>query len=306
MMPIDAAWSVLKAVSGQPLFPVKRHDKLPHEPGLQPGSSAAFASPLSYYGRKGWLVPQLREDFEPFRDTHSFHDIFGGSGQAIMGVNPKQGSWNDPDEPLSNFMRHLKRGLTIPDFGPNTKENFYRLVSRYNHVMATDPTSREAAQLYWALNKRGRMGAMEHNLRGEFNTPWGGFRPEYERQFDLTPIKRPMHRWKIQSKDFRDVMRGLDDDAFAYLDPPYDKRHGRYGQGGFKDELQRDVRDVALAHPGPVMVSNYATPEMLDLYEDDFDIETIDRGARANLIAGAHGRKVGGTPQEMIARRIDE
>jgi len=275
--------------------------------GFKPRSVAGLPSPLSYYGRKGWMVPKLREDFEDFRDTHSFDDIFGGSGSALMGVNPKRGSWSDTSAPLINFMRHLKRGMTIPKGGPNTKEEYNKMRDRYNHLQTTDPNSKEAAQLYFMLNRRGYRGLMEHNLQGGLNSPWGGPTGEgtrtgdIARPFDLTPYKRPMHRWKIDNRDFRDVMRGLGRNSFAYLDPPYPKRQGKYGQGGFGDELQTAVRDAALAHPGPVAVSNYATPEMLDLYQDDFDIETMTPKQ------GMHSKpRVTQQIPEMIARRIDE
>lgn len=305
-MPIDAAWSVLKAVAGQPTFPVTHHSHptrgLDAMEGFKPRSIAGLPTPLNYYGGKGWLVPQLRELYEPFRDTHSFHDVFGGSGAAIMGVNPKRGSWNDTSSPLVNFQRHLKRGLTIPNFGPNTKDNYKQLKDRYNHLQMTDPHSVEAAQLYFALNRRGHSGLMEHNKQGRLMSSGGHGNPNLERAFDLTSYKRPMHRWKIDNRDFRDVMRGLGRNSFGYIDPPYPKRQGQYGQGGFGDELQTAVRDAALAHPGPVVVSNYATPEMLELYQDDFDIET--KTPRQGML-GANKRITQQIP-EMIARRIDE
>ena len=301
MNPMDEAWSMLKAVAGQPLFPIKRHEKLPNLEGFQMGrrglSSAALPSSLSYYGQKGWLVPQLREDFEPYREHGSFHDVLGGSGAALYGVNPKRGSWHDTSEPLVNFKQHLKRGLTIPHGGPNTKEVFNELRDTYNAVRRAAPHSKEAAQLYFILNRRGWRGMMEENKQGNLNTSWGGPNPSLEREFDLTPYQRPLHRWKMGQQDFRTTMQQLrgDPDAYAFLDGPYPTRQGKYGQDDFPDELWEQIRDLALEHKGPSMTTTYATPEMLDLFDTgDFDVE---------LQRPPHVQRTAAQTPELIARR---
>ena len=56
-------------------------------------------------------------------------------------------------------------------------------------------------------------------------------------------------------------------DDFVYADPPYDVEFRQYAPGGFSWEDQVRTAECLAAHPGPVMLSNQATPRILELYE---------------------------------------
>jgi DNA adenine methylase len=66
-------------------------------------------------------------------------------------------------------------------------------------------------------------------------------------------------------------------DAFIYADPPYDVEFTTYSSGGFSWEDQvRTARRLA-QHPGPVVLSNQATPRIIELYEGlKFKLEYVD------------------------------
>ena len=58
----------------------------------------------------------------------------------------------------------------------------------------------------------------------------------------------------------------LDKDDFIYADPPYDVEFTAYAKGGFTWDDQVRTAEWLAAHPGPVVLSNQATPRIVTLY----------------------------------------
>ncbi|HKF94000.1 MAG TPA: DNA adenine methylase, partial [Gammaproteobacteria bacterium] len=54
---------------------------------------------------------------------------------------------------------------------------------------------------------------------------------------------------------------------FIYADPPYDVEFTTYSSGGFSWDDQVRTAKLLAAHPGPVVMSNQATPRIIELYE---------------------------------------
>jgi DNA adenine methylase len=67
----------------------------------------------------------------------------------------------------------------------------------------------------------------------------------------------------------------------VYADPPYDVEFTTYSAGGFSwDDQKRTARFLA-AHPGPVVISNQATPRIIELYEElGFELNYLDAPRR--------------------------
>ena len=55
-------------------------------------------------------------------------------------------------------------------------------------------------------------------------------------------------------------------DDFVYADPPYDVQFTQYSRGGFGWDDQVRVAKWLSTHPGPVVLSNQATPRIVKLY----------------------------------------
>jgi DNA adenine methylase len=53
---------------------------------------------------------------------------------------------------------------------------------------------------------------------------------------------------------------------FIYADPPYDCDFTAYSAGGFSWDDQQRVASWLAKHPGPVVLTNQATPRIIDLY----------------------------------------
>jgi DNA adenine methylase len=96
---------------------------------------------------------------------------------------------------------------------------------------------------------------------------------------DFTPYQAAFAGWTFRCGDFADLPTRPDD--FLYADPPYDVEFTSYSPGGFTWADQQRLAHWLAAHPGPVVVSNQATPRILALYQGlGFAVETISAPRR--------------------------
>jgi len=64
---------------------------------------------------------------------------------------------------------------------------------------------------------------------------------------------------------------------FVYADPPYDVEFTTYSSGGFSWEDQQRAAEFLARHDGPVVISNQATPRIVELYERlGFELTYLD------------------------------
>ena len=104
--------------------------------------------------------------------------------------------------------------------------------------------------------------------------PFGTYRTiNYET--DFSPYVRVFGNWVFNCGDLQDIELGPED--FVYADPPYDVEFTTYNAGGFSWQDQVRTADWLRRHPGPVVVSNQATPRIIELYESlNFDLRYLN------------------------------
>lgn len=89
---------------------------------------------------------------------------------------PRRALLNDINPHLINFYGRLKRGLLIEVEMRNDETLFCRHRVRFNDLLRKKrQSSREAASLFYFLNRTGYNGLCRFNSRGEFNVPFGRF-----------------------------------------------------------------------------------------------------------------------------------
>jgi DNA adenine methylase len=232
-----------------------------------------LAPPLKWAGGKRWLLPSLKTLWSPHAHRRLVEPFAGGLSVAL-GLRPQQALLNDVNPHLVNFYRHLQQGLevTVPmDFDPDV---YYARRKAFNALIDRDealegPTSKRAAMLFYYLNRHCYNGICRFNGKGRFNTPIGRFvNPKYD--LDLRPYAAALAGWTFSAVDFAKVK--LKPGDFVYADPPYDAAYTGYSAGGFSSDDQRRLAEMLAKHDGPVVLSNNATPAMMELYEElDFD-----------------------------------
>ena len=161
----------------------------------------------------------------------------------------------------------------------NSKTFYYGQRLRFNALIDGDTrSSLEAAGLFYYLNRTGYNGLCRFNGRGRFNVPFGRHnRIRY--RTDFLPYQPVFARWEFANVDFEDL--AIDDDDFICADPPYDVEFTQYSPNGFDWDEQERAALWLSKHPGPVVLSNQATPRIVKLYRSlGFTIRTLDAPRR--------------------------
>ena len=234
--------------------------------------------PLKWAGGKRWLLPHLRPLWEPYRDKKLVEPLCGGLAVAL-GLLPTKALLNDVNPHLINFFRWLQKGLQIDLKMENDKTLYYDHRNRFNELIKDGKEKvKEAAELFYYLNRTGYNGLCRFNQSGVYNVPFGSYKKiNYIR--DYQPYKKTFSSWIFSCKEFERLK--LEADDFIYADPPYDVEFTSYSKDGFAWNDQVRLAKWLVKHPGPVVLSNQATDRIIELYTDyDFQIAYYDAPRR--------------------------
>ena len=221
--------------------------------------------PLKWAGGKRWQLPHLRKFWESESHRRLVEPFCGGLA-VTLGLLPEQALLNDINPHLINFYRWLKRGLNISIEMKNNQARFYRHRTRFNELLRTGRAmTKEAASLFYYLNRTGYNGLCRFNRSGEFNVPFGRYATiNYKR--DFLPYKKVLANWEFSNTTFDRIP--LEPDDFVYADPPYDVEFTQYSKDGFGWDEQVRTAEWLSKRPGPVALSNQATKRIVELYSD--------------------------------------
>lgn len=230
--------------------------------------------PLKWAGGKRWLVPYLMPIWESHKKRRLVEPFCGGLA-AALGLMPETALLNDVNPHLINFYNQLKRGLTVDIPMRNEASVYYKNRDRFNALLkAGKEETKNAAELFYYLNRTGFNGLCRFNNSGFFNIPFGRYKTiNYTK--DFTEYKNHLKDWKFIATDFENIKLSPDD--FIYADPPYDVQFTQYSMGGFSWEDQIRAAEWLAKHPGPVVLSNQATDRIIKLYSSlGFKITVLD------------------------------
>jgi len=228
-----------------------------------PDLANAVTPALKWAGGKRWQLPHLVPHWERHRGRRLVEPFCGGLAVAT-GLMPHRALLNDINPHVVNFYRQLKKGLTISIEMENTQTSYYAARERFNELLEDGQAhTAEAASLFYYLNRTGYNGLCRFNSRGLFNVPFGRYtKINYRR--DFSEYKAAFTGWRFVCEDFERLPVQRDD--FIYADPPYDVEFTHYSKGGFGWEDQERAAVWLSHHPGPVILSNQATPRIVRLY----------------------------------------
>lgn len=239
-------------------------------------SISSLTPPLKWAGGKRWLVPTLREIWQPYSERRLVEPFVGGMAIAL-GLQPKSALLNDVNPHLINFYLWLQRGLFIDLPLRNEESYYYFCRDRFNQLVSQGENL-EAAKLFYYLNRTGFNGLCRFNSDGQFNVPFGSYATiNYTKNFlSYAPV---LKGWAFTSSDFSELSICPGD--FIYADPPYDVEFTQYSADDFKWEDQVRLAEWLALHDGPVVASNQATERVIDLYADHgFSIQFVEAPRR--------------------------
>jgi DNA adenine methylase len=233
--------------------------------GVQSRSAERLLTPpLKWAGGKRWLVPKVASIWEQHRQKRYVEPFCGGLAMAL-GLRPECALLNDINPHLINFYSQIQNGLKLTIEMANDEQLFYAHRDRFNRMIeqSQDQTS-TAAELFYFLNRTCFNGLCRFNQSGEFNVPFGTYK-SINYVSDFHQYQSLFAGWKFTNLDLSALPIQKDD--FIYADPPYDVEFTTYSSGGFSWEDQKRTAELLAAHSGPVVLSNQATPRIVDLYE---------------------------------------
>ncbi|HJZ75844.1 MAG TPA: Dam family site-specific DNA-(adenine-N6)-methyltransferase [Vicinamibacterales bacterium] len=231
------------------------------------------APPLKWAGGKRWQLRYLQPLWRPHAHRRLVEPFCGGLSVAL-GLMPQRALLNDINPHLINFYEWLKRGLRLDIRLEHDAEVYYAHRARFNQLLEGDGArTREAAALFYYLNRTGYNGLCRFNSRGVFNVPFGKYK-RITYASDFLPYRRVVAGWEFSAQDF--AVLPLASDDFVYADPPYDVQFTKYAKQGFTWDDQVRAATWLAGHPGPVVLVNQATPRVRELYGDlGFRLESI-------------------------------
>jgi DNA adenine methylase len=247
--------------------------------------------PLKWAGGKRWLVPHLASIWNEYSDRRYVEPFCGGLA-VVLGLQPARALLNDVNAHLINFYRHLQNGMPLEIEMRNDEQLFYRHRERFNRLIQNGGAqSREAAELFYYLNRTCFNGLCRFNKGGEFNVPFGTY-TTINYAPDLSEYAEVLMQWEFTSVDVEQV--AIEETDFIYADPPYDAEFTTYSPGGFSWDDQQRTAEFLAKHPGPVVISNQATPRVVELYEQ--------LGFELSYLAGP--RRISCTGDRTAAREV--
>jgi DNA adenine methylase len=230
--------------------------------------------PLKWAGGKRWLVPHLAQLWQ-LHQQRRYVEPFCGGLAAPLGLKPKNALLNDINPYLINFYVQVQRGLKITIEMKNEEASFYQHRTRFNDLIKDGKgKSAEAAQLFYYLNRTCFNGLCRFNQGGEFNVPFGTHK-SITYAGDFSRLQLVLKKWTFTNSDISSIPVHPED--FIYADPPYDVEFTTYSAGGFNWSDQVRTAEWLARHRGPVVLSNQATPRIVELYKKlGFEINYLD------------------------------
>jgi DNA adenine methylase len=252
-----SALALGSAVVVQPL------DKAETEASAWKAPPTSLRPPLKWAGGKRWQVKYVGQFWKAHRHRRLVEPFCGGLG-VTLSLMPSRALLNDINPHLISFYKWIQRGLTIRIPTKNDSNVFYSHRKRFNDLLAaSEGESAEAASLFYYLNRTGYNGLCRFNRRGFFNVPFGRYK-NIDYKTDFLEYRDAFRRFEFTNLDFEAVP--LEPEDFVYADPPYDVEFRQYSKGGFVWDEQERTAEWLARHRGPVVLSNQATQQIVDLY----------------------------------------
>jgi len=259
---------------------------------------------LKWAGGKRQLLPEIKKYIPKKFDT--YFEPFVGAGAVLFSLQPKNAFINDSNSRLiSTYVAIRDNADELIDLlqehkRQNSEEYFYAVRGMDRDVQAFEKLNdvQKAARLIY-LNKTCYNGLYRVNAQGLFNAPFGRYKnPAICEEPVLKAVSNYLssNAIHITSGDFANALAAADTSSFVYFDSPYHSPDNTnftgYQAGGFDEDEQIRLQQTFVALTGrgvKCLLSNSATPFILDLYKD-FDIKIVEVSRAINSDANGRGK----------------
>ena len=257
---------------------------------------------LKWAGGKRQLLTEIRK-YLPKNFT-TYYEPFLGGGAVLFDLQPSKAIVNDINSDIINVYNVIKNDLDelIEDLGTHKNEHDYfyyiRELDRADNFNEMSKIKKASRIIF--LNKTCYNGLFRVNSQGQFNVPFGKYKkPNIVNEITLKSISNYLNKNNITilNTDFVDSVKNIRKNGFVYFDPPYDpisdsSSFTGYTLNGFDKEEQIRLKKLCdrLDNKGcKFLLSNSATPFILDLYKD-YEIIMVKASRTINSIGSGRGK----------------
>jgi DNA adenine methylase len=256
---------------------------------------------LKWVGGKRQILSEIRK-YIP-QNYSTYYEPFVGGGAVLFDIQPQKAIINDINGDLINVYNVVKYGVDslIRELKhyKNESDYFYKVRAWDRQSMYESISPIVAASRIIYLNKTCFNGLYRVNNAGQFNSPFGRYKnPNIVNESGLRAVSEYFNTTEIKFTcvDFEKALSGIESTAFVYLDPPYDpvsdtSNFTGYSQNGFNrnDQIRLKQECDRLTKKGVMfLLSNAATPFILDLYKD-YNIKIVQAKRTINSKADKRG-----------------
>lgn len=279
---------------------------------------------LKWAGGKSKLIDEIRAHYphDLGNTTFKYAEPFVGGGAVLFDVLDnypvKEVYISDTNDELINVYLALRDdvddlidllerlrtaflGFDIND----RKQYYYEKRSRFNELKAVGQSGTESAALFIFLNRTCFNGLYRVNKEGKFNVPMGDYKnPTICDTDNLRRVSRALNNVNIVCADYKISASFIDEQTFAYFDPPYrplsaSSKFTAYTAQNFDDADQTELAAFIkrLAQKGAHIVASNSDPKNTDASDNFFDdlyrglnIKRIYAARMINSNAAARGK----------------
>ena len=234
----------------------------------------SYKTPLRYPGGKSRAVTKMGQYLPDLREYKEFREPFLGGGSVSIYLSkmyPNLSIWvNDLYEPLVNFWLSIQNNgeelykdiRDLKDKHPN-RDSARELFNDSKEIINDEEESnQDRAVAFYIVNKCSFSGLTESS----------SFSPQAsESNFSMRGIEKLIGYqeiitdWKITNTTYEDLLTNWQD-AFIYLDPPYDIKDNLYGRKGdihkrfdhdkFAEDCDRHTADMMVSYNSSQLVKD--------------------------------------------------
>ena len=249
-------------------------------------SKKSLKTPLRYPGGMSRAVTKLGQYLPDLREYKEFREPFLGGGSVaiyLSKMHPSLNIWvNDLYEPLVNFWLSIQNNgeqlytdlRDLKKKHPNRDSARGLFIESKEVINDEEKTNQERAVAFYIVNKCSFSGLTESSSfsaqASESNFSMRGIEK-------LIGYQEIISDWKITNTTYEDLLTNWQD-AFIYLDPPYDIKDNLYGKKGAmhkKFDHDKFAADCD-RHAADMMVSYNSSQLVKDRFKDwtaaEFDL----------------------------------
>ena len=237
-------------------------------------SKKSLKTPLRYPGGKSRAVTKMGQYLPDLRGYREFREPFLGGGSVAIYLSkmyPNLSIWvNDLYEPLVNFWLSIQNNgeqlytdlRDLKEKHPN-RDSARGLFNESKEIINDgEKNNQDRAVAFYIVNKCSFSGLTESSSfsaqASESNFSMRGIEK-------LTGYQEIIADWKITNTTYEDLLTSWQD-AFIYLDPPYDIKDNLYGRKGaihkrfdhdkFAEDCDRHTADMMVSYNSSQLVKD--------------------------------------------------